>query len=56
MSDKDEFGMPLGRLIHSYDDTALALWRANVEEGQRAAKASGAKDAWAGTFVPTPST
>jgi choline dehydrogenase-like flavoprotein len=52
-SDKDAFGMPLGRLIHSYDDAALALWRTNIEEGQRAAKASGAKDAWAGSFVPT---
>ncbi len=32
-SEKDEFGMPLGKLIHSYDQDALALWNANLEEG-----------------------
>jgi choline dehydrogenase-like flavoprotein len=52
-SDKDAFGMPLGRFTYSYDDTAVALWRANVEEGKKAAKAAGAKDAWAGNAVPT---
>src|SRR5258708_35321884 len=24
--DKDEFGMPLGKIIHSYDQDAIALW------------------------------
>ena len=47
-SDKDEFGMPLGRLIHSYDQDAVALWNANLEEGQKAAKAAGAKEVWVG--------
>ena len=32
-SDKDEFGMPLGKIIHSYDQDAIALWNANFEEG-----------------------
>ena len=32
-SEKDEFGMPLGRIIHSYDDNDAALWNANFEEG-----------------------
>src|SRR5262249_61773735 len=25
-SDKDEFGMPLAKIIHSYDQDAVALW------------------------------
>jgi choline dehydrogenase-like flavoprotein len=52
-SDKDAFGMPLGRFTFGYDDNTLALWRANVEEGQKAAKAAGAKEVWAGRNVPT---
>ena len=34
-SDKDEFGMPLGRLTHSFDEDAVALWNANLEEGMK---------------------
>ena len=45
-SEKDEFGMPLGKLIHSYDQDALALWNANLDEGLKVAKASGAREAW----------
>jgi hypothetical protein len=45
-SAKDEFGMPMGKLIHSYDQDAVALWNANLEEGLKVAKASGAKEAW----------
>jgi choline dehydrogenase-like flavoprotein len=45
-SEKDEFGMPLGKLIHSYGADALALWIANLDEGLQVAKASGAKEAW----------
>src|SRR4029077_4208374 len=52
-SDKDAFGMPLGRLIHSYDANAVALWTANLEEGQRVARAAGAKETWAGRAIPT---
>jgi choline dehydrogenase-like flavoprotein len=47
-SDKDEFGMPLARIIHSYDENAVALWNANFEEGLRIAKATGAKEVWSG--------
>ena len=47
-SDKDEFGMPLGRIIHSYDQDAVALWNANFEEGLKIAKAAGAKEVWSG--------
>jgi choline dehydrogenase-like flavoprotein len=47
-SDKDEFGMPLGRLIHSFDQDAVALWNANFEQGVKVAKATTAKDVWPG--------
>jgi choline dehydrogenase-like flavoprotein len=45
-NDKDEFGMPLGRIIHSFDEDAVALWNANFEEGLAIAKAAGAKELW----------
>ncbi len=47
-SDKDEFGMPLARLIHSFDDDAVALWNANFEQGMKIAKATNAKESWPG--------
>jgi choline dehydrogenase-like flavoprotein len=46
--EKDEFGMPLGRIIHSYDDNEAALWSANFEEGLKIANATGAKEVWQG--------
>src|SRR5262249_53992820 len=45
-SDKDEFGMSLAKIIHSYDQDAAALWNANFEEGLAVAKAAGAKEMW----------
>jgi choline dehydrogenase-like flavoprotein len=45
-SDKDEFGMPLGKIIHSYNADAIALFNANFEEGLTIAKATGAKEVW----------
>jgi choline dehydrogenase-like flavoprotein len=45
-SDKDEFGMPLGRIVHNYDKDAEAVWNANFEEGVKVAKAAGAKEVW----------
>src|SRR5260370_2603134 len=47
-TEKDELGMPLGRLIHSYDDNDAALWNANFEEGLKIARATDAKDVWQG--------
>jgi choline dehydrogenase-like flavoprotein len=38
--------MPLGKIIHSYDNDAIAVWNANFEEGLKIAKATGAKDVW----------
>jgi GMC oxidoreductase len=53
-SEKDEFGMPLGRLTHSFTEDAVALWNANLEEGLKVAKASGAKEAWSARgAIPT---
>ena len=45
-SDKDEFGMPLGRIIHGFDDEAVALFNANFDKGLEIAKATGAKEVW----------
>jgi len=47
-ADKDELGMPLGRIVHSYDEDAAAVWNANFEEGLKIARASGAKEVWSG--------
>src|SRR5271169_551791 len=52
-SEKDAFGMPMGRLTHSFDQDAVALWNANLEEGLKVAKASGAKEAWSSRAMPT---
>jgi hypothetical protein len=46
VSDKDEFGMPLAKIIHSYDEDAQAVWNANFAEGLKIAKAAGAKEVW----------
>jgi choline dehydrogenase-like flavoprotein len=48
VSDKDEFGMPLAKIVHTYDQDALALWNANFTEGLEIAKATGAKEVWSG--------
>ena len=54
VSDKDEFGMPLGKLTHTFDDDAVALWNANLEVGLKIAKAAGAKEAWSARgMIPT---
>ena len=53
-SEKDEFGMPLGKLTHTFQDDAVALWNANLEEGLKIAKAAGAKEAWSARgAIPT---
>jgi ferredoxin len=54
VSDKDEFGMPLGKLTHTFDDDAVALWNANLEVGLKIAKGAGAKEAWSARgMIPT---
>jgi choline dehydrogenase-like flavoprotein len=47
-TEKDAFGMPLGRIIHSYDENDEALWNANFEEGLKIARATDAKEVWQG--------
>ena len=53
---KDEFGMPLARLTHSFDDEAVALWNANFEQGVKVAKATKAKEVWPGKGPAIPTT
>jgi choline dehydrogenase-like flavoprotein len=48
VSGKDEFGMPLAKIVHSFDQDAVALWNANFEEGLKVAKATDAKEVWSG--------
>ena len=48
VGDKDEFGMPLAKIVHSFDQDAVALWNANFEEGLNIAKATGANEVWSG--------
>lgn len=53
VSEKDAFGMPLGKLTHTYDQDAVALWNANLEVGLKVAKASAPKEAWSFRGMPT---
>jgi choline dehydrogenase-like flavoprotein len=46
VSEKDEFGMPLARIVHNYDENEAALWHANFEEGMKIGHATGAKEVW----------
>ena len=53
-TEKDELGMPLGRIVHSYDEEVTRVWNANFEEGLRIAKAAGAAESWSARgAVPT---
>ena len=45
-SEKDEFGMPLARFIHGYDQDAVGVWNANSDEGLKIARAAGATAVW----------
>jgi hypothetical protein len=38
VSDKDEFGLPLAKIVHSYDKDTEAVWNANFAEGLEIAK------------------
>jgi choline dehydrogenase-like flavoprotein len=48
VTEKDEFGMPFAKIVHSFDDNAVGVWNANFEEGLKVAKATGAKEVWSG--------
>lgn len=47
--------MPMARLIHSFDDDAVALWNANFDQGMKVARATDAKESWPGKgpVIPT---
>lgn len=51
-SEKDEFGLPLARIIHSFDRDALALWQQSLEEGTKIAKAAGPQEFWGARAGP----
>ena len=44
--EKDEFGFPLIRLVHTFGPDAIGLWNAAIAEGSAIAKAAGAKEVW----------
>jgi choline dehydrogenase-like flavoprotein len=43
-SEKDEFGFPLIRIIHTFTLDAVGLWKAALDEGVEIAKGAGAKE------------
>jgi len=47
-SDKDEFGLPIARIIHSYDQDALESWDYGRDEAFAIAKAANPKEVWKG--------
>jgi choline dehydrogenase-like flavoprotein len=47
-SEKDEFGFPLARIVHTFDQDAVGLWNAALDEGVEIAKGAGARDIWPG--------
>jgi choline dehydrogenase-like flavoprotein len=54
VGDKDAFGMPLARIVHTYDKDVEAVWNANLEEGVKIARAAGAKEVWSARgAIPT---
>src|SRR2546430_15997558 len=48
VGDKDELGLPMAKLIHSFDQDAAGLWNTNFEEGLKIGRATGAKEGGAG--------
>ena len=50
--EKDEFGFPLARINHSYDQDAVGVWQQACDEGLQIAKAAGAKESLALRAAP----
>jgi choline dehydrogenase-like flavoprotein len=48
VSDKDEFGLPIARINHSYDQDAIDAWNSGLDEGLQIVKGANPKDAWKG--------
>ena len=47
-SDKDEFGLPIARITHSYDQDAIGSWESGRDEAFEIAKAANPKEVWRG--------
>jgi choline dehydrogenase-like flavoprotein len=47
-SEKDEFGFPIARIIHTYDQDAIDLWNNSLDEGLAIAKSANPQEAWKG--------
>jgi choline dehydrogenase-like flavoprotein len=45
-AEKDAFGLPLIRIVHTFGKDTMALWSAAIAEGAAIAKAAGAKEVW----------
>ena len=45
-TEKDEFGFPLARINHAYDQDAVGVWQQACDEGLQIAKAAGATELW----------
>jgi choline dehydrogenase-like flavoprotein len=50
--DKDEFGLPIARIIHSYDQDAVGSWQLGRDDAVAVAKAAKPKEVWAGGSQP----
>ncbi len=53
-SEKDAFGYPIARIIHSYDEDAINLWRNSTEQAVAVAKLARPSEAWPGGGAAPP--
>jgi choline dehydrogenase-like flavoprotein len=51
-SEKDEFGLPIARIIHAYDQDAIDSWAYGYDVALEVAKAAKPKEAWKGGAAP----
>ena len=47
-SDKDEFGLPISRIIHGYDQDAIGSWQLGREDAYAIVRAAQPKEVWGG--------
>jgi choline dehydrogenase-like flavoprotein len=48
---KDQFGLPMAKIVHGADENTMGLFKYALDEGQKVMQAAGAKEVWTG---PTP--
>lgn len=51
LDETDDVGMPRARVVHDFDDDALARFEAAAEEGRQTMRAAGAREAWTGDLT-----